>query len=129
MSVANALVFGASGALGSAIVSDLVRHGFQVATAGSTSITRASVAPVHIQLAYDIPPQPEIFTSLPELQAVVWAQGLKVRWGEIEVTSTCYDEITTTNITNKQTNMMLKLVTSLQCWICANQVSNMLQHT
>ncbi len=76
MSLGNALVFGAGGALGSAIVSDLENQGFQVATAGSTSITRAFGAPVHIQLAYDIPSQSESFNSLPELQAVVWAQGL-----------------------------------------------------
>jgi len=76
VSLGNALVFGSGGALGSAIASELERQGFQVATAGSASINPAIDAPVHIQLAYDIPPQPALFTSLPELQAVVWAQGL-----------------------------------------------------
>lgn len=72
----NALVFGAGGALGSAIATDLANQGFQVATAGSACIARTSVAPSHIQVAYDTLPKPELFDTLPELQAVVWAQGL-----------------------------------------------------
>jgi 3-oxoacyl-[acyl-carrier protein] reductase len=72
----NALVFGAGGALGSAIASDLKNQGFHVYTAGSSSITRECCEPLHIQVAYDIPPQPQDFKALPELQAVVWAQGL-----------------------------------------------------
>ncbi len=72
----NALVFGAGGALGSAITAELASQGFQVSTAGSAWITRASDAPAHIQVAYDTLPKPELFDTLPELQAVVWAQGL-----------------------------------------------------
>jgi 3-oxoacyl-[acyl-carrier protein] reductase len=76
LSLGNALVFGAGGALGSAIATDLANQGFQVATAGSAWIVRASDTPAHIQVAYDTLPNPELFDILPQLQAVVWAQGL-----------------------------------------------------
>lgn len=76
MSLGNALVFGAGGALGSAITADLAIKGFDIFTAGSTAIPRASDAAVHIQVAYNSLPNPEHFHGLPELHAVVWAQGL-----------------------------------------------------
>jgi NAD(P)-dependent dehydrogenase (short-subunit alcohol dehydrogenase family) len=76
VSSGNALVFGAGGALGSAIAADLAIKGFDVFTAGSTEIARASDASVHIQVAYDTLPTPQLFHGLPELHAVVWAQGL-----------------------------------------------------
>lgn len=70
---ARALIFGAGGALGSAIHATLEARGFQVFTAGARSVSDSSS---HLQLSYDEPPRQGIFASLPPLEAVVWAQGL-----------------------------------------------------
>ena len=68
-----ALVFGAGGALGSAIHTTLGDQQFRVLTAGSSSERDSSS---HWQLAYDQPLTAGVFESLPALDAVVWAQGL-----------------------------------------------------
>lgn len=68
---ASALLFGAGGALGSAIHSTLAARGYQLLTAGARSGPGS-----HIQLPYDEPPPQDVFASLPALEAVVWAQGL-----------------------------------------------------
>lgn len=70
-----ALVFGAGGALGSAICRALVAQGFELLTAGARA---AGEAPGHLQLSYDQPLPAELLASLPSLDAVVWAQGLNV---------------------------------------------------
>ena len=70
---ANALLFGAGGALGSVIRATLEERGFQVFTAGAGA---GAVAERHIQLFYDQPPEKGVFAALPPLDAVVWAQGL-----------------------------------------------------
>jgi 3-oxoacyl-[acyl-carrier protein] reductase len=69
----SALVFGAGGALGSAIHSTLAQQGFSLFSAGS-GVGR--VPRCHLQMAYDTPPAPAAFQTLPCLDAVVWAQGL-----------------------------------------------------
>ena len=70
---ADALLFGAGGALGSVIRATLEERGFQVFTAGAS----AGVVPDrHIQLPYDRAPDKGVFAALPPLDAVVWAQGL-----------------------------------------------------
>lgn len=70
---ANALLFGAGGALGSAIHTSLVDHGFKVFTAGSSSKSDPSS---HRQLDYDKLPQAGEFDTLPPLEAVIWSHGL-----------------------------------------------------
>lgn len=67
------LLFGAGGALGAAIASELLREESTVFTAGTTL---CSGAVDHLQLAYDSPCSASTFSSLPGLDAVVWAQGL-----------------------------------------------------
>ena len=70
---APALLFGAGGALGSAIHTTLAARGFELFTAGTSS----SAEPArHLPLSYSQTPSPELFASLPLLDAVVWAQGL-----------------------------------------------------
>jgi len=67
------LLFGAGGALGAAIARHLAGDGFDVYTAGST---RWEGAKAHLPLGYDDPSDAANFSSLPDLDAVVWAQGL-----------------------------------------------------
>jgi len=70
---ANALIFGASGSLGSAIVNSLQLKGFNVFTAGESP----SLDPgKHLNISYTEPPSPDSFKSIPSLDAVVWAHGL-----------------------------------------------------
>jgi 3-oxoacyl-[acyl-carrier protein] reductase len=69
----NILLFGAGGALGEAIASHLLREGATLFTAGTT---RFSSAVDHLQLVYEDPCSASTFSSLPGLDAVVWAQGL-----------------------------------------------------
>lgn len=69
----HALLFGAGGALGSAIHATLAARGFEVFTAGSSSVAEPGR---HLPLAYSQTPTAELFASLPSLDAVVWAQGL-----------------------------------------------------
>lgn len=72
----NALVFGARGALGSAIAWTLIAQGASLHTAGSSTDSPISTARSHITLAYADPVDPERFMALPVLDAVVWAHGL-----------------------------------------------------
>ena len=69
----NVLLFGASGALGSAIATHLSGEGFVVYTAGTTPWDGAAT---HLTLRYDDPCDATSFSPLPDLDAVVWAQGL-----------------------------------------------------
>lgn len=69
----HALVFGAGGALGSAIHTALSNQGFHVFTAGSGAGRDPSS---HLSLSYDQPLPAQVFGNLPCLDAVVWAQGL-----------------------------------------------------
>jgi 3-oxoacyl-[acyl-carrier protein] reductase len=67
------LLFGAGGALGSAIGLHLLNEGRSVFTAGTTALTGATD---HLSLSYEEACDDGIFNSLPNLDAVVWAQGL-----------------------------------------------------
>ena len=67
------LLFGAGGALGAEIASYLLREGCTLFTAGTS---RFSGAADHLQLDYDESCSASTFSSLPRLDAVVWAQGL-----------------------------------------------------
>ncbi|MDP5119649.1 MAG: SDR family oxidoreductase [Prochlorococcaceae cyanobacterium MAG_34] len=69
----SALVFGAGGALGSAIHATLTDQGFRLFTAGPAADRDARC---HLQMAYDSPVADGAFDTLPPLAAVVWAQGL-----------------------------------------------------
>lgn len=67
------LLFGAGGGLGSAIGSHLLGEGFTVHAAGRSSLP-GGVS--HLPLSYGAPLKASAFASLPDLDAVVWAQGL-----------------------------------------------------
>ena len=67
------LLFGAGGALGSAIGKHMLSQGFKVHTAGGSALPGATS---HRPIAYDKPPAPSHFTDLPVLDAVVWSQGV-----------------------------------------------------
>ena len=67
------LLFGAGGALGSAIASHLRGQEFTVHSAGRASLPEAGC---HLPLRYDAPLESSAFATLPRLDAVVWAQGL-----------------------------------------------------
>jgi len=67
------LLFGAGGALGSAIATHLAAEGFEVHTAGTT---RWHGAATHLPLSYQDPCRSPSFSPLPSLDAVVWAQGV-----------------------------------------------------
>jgi 3-oxoacyl-[acyl-carrier protein] reductase len=69
----NVLLFGAGGALGSAIGNHLLREGCKLFTAGTH---RFPDAEAHLPLAYEDSCDASAFSSLPVLDAVVWAQGL-----------------------------------------------------
>jgi NAD(P)-dependent dehydrogenase (short-subunit alcohol dehydrogenase family) len=69
----SALLFGAGGALGSAIHTTLANQGFRVLTAGPSAERDPST---HWKLTYEQPMPAGVFASLPPLDAVVWAQGL-----------------------------------------------------
>jgi 3-oxoacyl-[acyl-carrier protein] reductase len=67
------LLFGAGGALGSAIANRLSADGAVVYTAGTTPWGGSAT---HLDLAYENTCNSDSFSSLPSLDAVVWAQGL-----------------------------------------------------
>jgi len=67
------LLFGAGGALGAAIASHLSGEGFAIYTAGTTHWDGAIA---HLALGYDDRCDAATFSSLPDLEAVVWAQGV-----------------------------------------------------
>ncbi len=69
----NALIFGASGALGSVIYQKLENNGFTLFTAGLGNGKEPSC---HIKLSYDANIDEGLFASLPQLEAVIWAQGI-----------------------------------------------------
>ena len=67
------LLFGAGGALGSAIGAHLLGQGFTLHTAGGSTLPGAAS---HHPLSYDAPVEASTFAGLPSLDAVIWAQGL-----------------------------------------------------
>jgi NAD(P)-dependent dehydrogenase (short-subunit alcohol dehydrogenase family) len=67
------LLFGAGGALGSAIGAHLLDQGFTLHTAGGSGLPGAAS---HLPLNYDAHLQASAFSGMPSLEAVVWAQGL-----------------------------------------------------
>lgn len=67
------LLFGAGGALGSAIGAHLLDQGYTLHTAGASTMQGAFI---HLPLTYEAPPAASTFSELPNLEAVVWAQGL-----------------------------------------------------
>lgn len=67
------LLFGAGGALGSAIGVQLLREGYQLFTAGTSRLDGAAA---HIPVSYTEPCTENDLEDLPSFDAVVWAQGL-----------------------------------------------------
>ncbi|MBW4530093.1 MAG: SDR family oxidoreductase [Aphanothece saxicola GSE-SYN-MK-01-06B] len=85
----NALVFGAGGALGSAIASAMTARGDHLHTAGSAGASPTADARSHVALSYAKPPSATHFSALPPLDAVVWAHGLNA-----SDTITNFDQVT-----------------------------------
>ncbi len=67
------LLFGAGGALGSAIGAHLLRDGYQLFTAGTSRLDGAAA---HTSVSYAEPCTETDLADLPSFDAVVWAQGL-----------------------------------------------------
>lgn len=67
------LLFGAGGALGSAIGAHLLGQGYTLHTAGGSTLPGAAS---HLPLNYEDPLVVSTFSGVPSLDAVVWAQGL-----------------------------------------------------
>jgi 3-oxoacyl-[acyl-carrier protein] reductase len=67
------LLFGAGGALGSAIGSHLLGEGYTLHTAGGSTLSGAAS---HLSLSYDASLEASTFARLPSIDAVIWAQGL-----------------------------------------------------
>ena len=105
------LLFGAGGALGSAIASYLAGQGFAVYTAGTTPWDGATS---HLPLSYDNQCDAAIFSDLPALEAVVWAQGLN-----------CSDSVETFDATDLQRLLegnVLFIASSLQALLAASRL-------
>lgn len=81
------LLFGAGGALGSAIGAHLLGQGFTLHTAGGSTLPGA---PSHLPLNYEAPLEASTFSKLPSLEAVVWSQGLN--WSDT-VSSFKFDDL------------------------------------
>jgi hypothetical protein len=107
------LLFGAGGALGSAIATQLAGDGCAVYTAGTTPWDGAAA---HLPLSYDDPCDAAIFSSLPALDAVVWAQGLN-----------CSDTVATFDAEDLQRLLqgnVLFIASSLQALLSAGKLSS-----
>lgn len=105
------LIFGAGGALGSAIATSLAGQGFAVYTAGTTPWDGATS---HLALSYDNQCDAAIFSDLPALEAVVWAQGLN-----------CSDSVETFDATDLQRLLggnVLFIASSLQALLAASRL-------
>ncbi len=70
---AHALLFGSRGALGVAIEAAMIQKSFRVFTAGSGAPDSVND---HLHVAYERPQEAREFSSLPSLDAVIWAHGL-----------------------------------------------------
>lgn len=109
----NVLLFGAGGALGAAIASHLAGEGFSVYTSGTT---RWDGATAHLTLGYDDPCDAASFSCLPDLDAVVWAQGLN-----------CSDTVATFDAADLQRLLqgnVLFIAASLQALLSAGKLSS-----
>lgn len=105
------LLFGAGGALGSAIGTHLADEGFAVYTAGTTHWHGAAA---HLPISYDDSCDSASFNSLPNLDAVVWAQGLN-----------CSDSVATFNAEGLHQVLqgnVLFIATSLQALLAAGRL-------
>jgi len=107
------LLFGAGGALGSAIGSHLLSQGFTLHSAGGSRLPGAAT---HHPLSYNEPLDPSAFASLPGLDAVVWAQGLN-----------CSDTVATFQSSDLQQLLqgnVLFIAASLQALLAAGRLSD-----
>ena len=105
------LLFGAGGALGSAIGTYLAGQGFAVYTAGTTPWDGAVA---HLPLSYDNQCDAASFSSLPDLDAVVWAQGLN-----------CSDSVASFDAVDRQRLLqgnVLFIASSLQALLAAGRL-------
>ena len=107
------LLFGAGGALGSAIATHLAGDGCAVYTAGTNPWEGAAA---HLALSYDDPYDAASFTALPDLDAVVWAQGLN-----------CSDTVASFDAEDLQRLLqgnVLFIASSLQALLSAGKLSS-----
>ena len=73
MMASDLLLFGAGGALGTAIGTHLLGMGYTLNTAGGSTLPGAAS---HLPLSYDAPFEASSLSGLPSLEVVVWAQGV-----------------------------------------------------
>lgn len=106
------LLFGAGGALGSAVATHLAGEGFAVHTAGTTHWDGAVV---HLPISYGDRCDAANFGTLPDLEAVVWAQGLN-----------CSDTVATFDASDLlgllQSNVLF-IASSLQALLAAGKLN------
>lgn len=107
------LLFGAGGALGSAIGAHLHNQGFSVHTAGRSTLNHSAS---HRSICYDEPQAPTAFSSLPSLHAVVWAQGLNC-----SDTVTCYEA---TDLQRLLQSNVLFIASSIKALLAAGRLSD-----
>jgi len=107
------LLFGAGGALGSAIAAHLTAEGFVVHTAGTT---RWHGAATHLTLTYKDPCTASSFSSLPRLDAVVWAQGVNC--------SDTVESFAPADLERLLQGNVLFIASSLQALITADKLSS-----
>ena len=70
----NALIFGSSGTIGSSIYQEILSSGnYNIFTAGKSNNTESKN---HIYTDYDSEKINDSFLNLPELEVIIWAQGL-----------------------------------------------------
>ena len=89
------LVFGASGVIGSEVVTRFESHGFEVWRA-SRSAKTGSVQ--NLVAVGDTEVDSHAMKSWPEFDAVVWAQGSNVNDSIINFSSQVFDEVLNANI-------------------------------
>jgi len=105
------LLFGAGGALGSAIGAHLLGQGFNLHTVGGSTLPGAAS---HLPLSYDTPLVASPFSGMPIFDAVVWAQGLN-----------CSDTVASFEATDLQRLLqgnVLFIASSLQALLNAERI-------
>jgi NAD(P)-dependent dehydrogenase (short-subunit alcohol dehydrogenase family) len=107
------LLFGAGGALGSAIGAHLLGQGCTVHAAGGSNLQGAES---YLPLRYDAPLEAPAFADCPSFEAVVWAQGLN-----------CSDTVASFDTDDLQRLLqgnVLFIASSLQALLAAGKLSS-----
>lgn len=107
------LLFGAGGALGSAIGAHLLGQGYKLHTAGGSALQGETS---HLPLRYDAPLEASSFSSFPSLAAVVWAQGLNC--------SDTVDSFEASDLQRLLQSNVLFIAASLQALLAADRLAD-----